>query len=150
MYLPIFIHFHGSISSSWANSLNKLSGWSLCLLHTCLIKDRHLAMIISWNPWVDKVVHQYRWFRTPFIHSLMSSYPFSFLAFSNFLTTDLATCHMSKRCVLFVWLYRIHLAMPRWRSAINTAIATPGLHKKVKQFFVPCNSIAWLLSVWLA
>ena len=75
----------------------------------------------------------------PFLDELV---PFSLLAFSKFLTTDLATCHMSKRCVVFVWLCRIHLAMPQWRSDINTAIATPGLRKKVKQFFAPCNSIA--------
>lgn len=43
--IPILIHFLGSMSPSWAHSGKRGSGWSWCLLATCLIIDFHFAMI---------------------------------------------------------------------------------------------------------
>lgn len=149
--IPILIHRHGAISS-WAQAEKSELGSSVCLFLMWPIKDFHLADISSSNPWTVEVTHQYRWFLTPLIQSLITSHPFSWLAFNNsyFLFTDLAKCPMSKKWVVLGWNFLIHFAIPLCRSDTKVATDNPTLCKKRKHRFAPSSSMALLLPVWFA
>lgn len=117
--ISIFIHFLGS-RTSWAQLAKRESGWSLCLFAICRVSDFHLARIIASKPCLVEVAHQYRWFLTPFIQSFIRSQPLSLLNLSMPLVMEHATCQMSKKWDVFGWLSRIHFAIPRCLSEINT------------------------------
>ena len=87
----------------WTHCLKRGSGWLSCLLQTWRTIDFHFAKISSPNPSLVEVAHQCKWFLMALCHFTRSSHPLSFPTWSSFFDTDLATCQMSKKCLVADW-----------------------------------------------
>ena len=78
------------------------------------------------------VAHQNKCRQTLFIQLLVISHPAWLLTLTSFFVTDLATCHMSQKCVALLLCSLIHLAIPLFLSEMNVLIAKSAFWRELK------------------
>ena len=125
--------------------LDPLSRWKVSMIADLVEWVRVVSMFIcnmsqEWIPLSQDEADKTRFGRcsTPI---KVSTNSFSLLAASSFLVTDRATCQMSEKWVVPGQFSLIHLAIPLWRSEINTPILTPSRCRKPKHRFTPSSSV---------